>query len=228
MHELSLHPAHLVGSSSLPPATALIPYCAYMGDMTTLGTNIPGFTYPVCTAFQPTILEGQLCYKLNMTNIDLNRETHVRSKFGKGKGLLLLIDKSKPIYEANFMTPTAENPEEKNLLRTETEFDVEGSTRIFIDTLESFTDYRTGVYALSAMKMMSGTRGFLALPEETRLCQTQELQECQNQKYLEEVQSQCGCIPWSLKTSLPQPYMQKVITHIYFIISFLKSSTFRM
>ena len=54
---MSLHPPHLKNSPS-----AFIPFCEYNGDMLAVGEKIDNFPLPVCNAFKPTVIEGQLCY----------------------------------------------------------------------------------------------------------------------------------------------------------------------
>ena len=58
---------HQDGSNILP--SALIPFCAYQSNLKTLGTSIPGLNFPVCNAFRPTLLHGQLCYSLDIEKI---------------------------------------------------------------------------------------------------------------------------------------------------------------
>ena len=71
--------------------SALIPFCAYQSNLTTLGTTIPGFSFPVCTAFQPTLLHGQLCYSLDMESMLLEGERE-KTIEGIGGGILIIVD----------------------------------------------------------------------------------------------------------------------------------------
>ena len=77
------HPVHLKNMTLAP--SALIPYCAFKSDLAISNNNLklPGANFPFCSLFQPTILEGQLCYKLllNMTSGE-----------GKENELMLLLD----------------------------------------------------------------------------------------------------------------------------------------
>ena len=79
----SLHPPHLTVSNGLP---ALIPFCAYQGDMEFFGEYIEGLDFPVCNSFKPKILDGELCFALKF------RSQVSESKPGTGEGLLLAID----------------------------------------------------------------------------------------------------------------------------------------
>ena len=78
-NKVSFHLPHLIDSSgSLTPA-ALIPFCAYQTNTTLLGQTRQDLPFTACSQFQPTILEGQRCYSLNLTAIDTG-------KAGTGKG----------------------------------------------------------------------------------------------------------------------------------------------
>ena len=48
------HPVHLVNSAEGNLSTsALIPFCAFAGDMAVVGQSVDGFSLPVCNIFQP-------------------------------------------------------------------------------------------------------------------------------------------------------------------------------
>ena len=84
---LSLHPPHLTDTKGLP---ALIPFCAYGGDMKILGEHITSLDFPVCNAFEPKIIEGEHCYALDLKALVSNGS--LETKAGRGNGLLLAID----------------------------------------------------------------------------------------------------------------------------------------
>ena len=86
-NEVSLHPPHLLDSSgSLTPA-ALIPFCAYQTNMTLLGEKKEGLKFTVCSKFKATVLDGQLCYSLNLSSIQT-----LKSKPGEKASLMIFID----------------------------------------------------------------------------------------------------------------------------------------
>ena len=70
--------------------------------------------------------------------------------------------------------------------------------RIYLHTLSPFTDYRNGSYAMSALKKMTGTKGFLGLPDAEKRCQEETLDECNSQKYFDKVRTECHCTLWAL------------------------------
>ena len=76
-----VHPPHLTSGWS----SAFIPFCAYKTDLNFSGKSptLDGTTFPVCTSFLPTILEGQLCYKLTLNKT---------SGKGKKNELMILLD----------------------------------------------------------------------------------------------------------------------------------------
>ena len=81
---LSLHPVHLTPDEEgkLPPS-ALVPFCSYQGDDDLLGQERPELdNLIICDKFKPTILEGQLCYSLDIVKLG-----EKGTKSGKNNGL---------------------------------------------------------------------------------------------------------------------------------------------
>ena len=75
------NPPHLTSGWS----SAFIPFCAYKTDLnfSKVSPVLEGTDFPICSSFLPTILEGQLCYKLQLNQ---------SSGQGKGNELMLLMD----------------------------------------------------------------------------------------------------------------------------------------
>ena len=75
------HPVHI----SSKWTSALIPFCAYKTNLNFSENSfaLPGTNFPLCSSFLPTILEGQLCYKLMLNQT---------SGQGKENELMLLLD----------------------------------------------------------------------------------------------------------------------------------------
>ena len=75
------HPVHVTERR----ATAFIPFCAFKSDLAISNGNLklPGTNFPFCSLFKPTLLEGQLCYKLQLNEW---------SGEGKENELMLLLD----------------------------------------------------------------------------------------------------------------------------------------
>ena len=178
--ELSLHPVHLTPDKegNLPPS-ALVPFCSYQGESSLLGRELPEMdNLTVCDKFQPTILEGQLCYTLDSTLL-----TKGLTKSGKSNGLLLLLD-----------------PNPYNLNHKVGDPKVGGQKfKVFIHTLTQFTTFGHGSYAMTALKKMTGTLSFKQLPDNQKKCVVRNREECQTHEYLDQVKKVCQCVPWTLK-----------------------------
>ena len=130
-----------------------------------LGKEMEEFV--ACDKFQPTEMDGQLCYSLDLSKVD-NRN---KSGTGKSSSLLIILDS---------------NTNEDHTF-----------ARIIINTLSPFTDSRNGSYALSALKKMTGTQVFLEIPDNVKECQVEMLEKCNNMKYHEVIQKKCGCVLWA-------------------------------
>ena len=152
--ELSLHPVHLTPDKegNLPPS-ALVPFCSYQGESSLLGRQLPEMdNLTVCDKFQPTILEGQLCYTLDGALLKGRS-----AKSGKSNGLLLLLD-SNP-YNLNHEEESIGDPK------------VGGQKfKVFIHTLAQYTTFGPGSYAMTTLKKMTGTSSFEQLPDNQKKC----------------------------------------------------------
>ena len=164
--------------------------------MNILGENINGLDFPVCNTFKPQILDGDLCYALDIKTLASKRR--MITKAGRGKGLLLAIDNGisiEPEVDENIITM-------KGFIRTELKTTGKRA-RLHILTSFRHKDDRPGIYTLWDLKQMAGTDNFLAMPDDVKNCQIEPKEECRSRRYVEEVQSKCGCIPWSLSTLVP-------------------------
>ena len=159
---LSFHPPHLSEEQDRRLPAALIPLCSYQGN--NLGKHIEGFVS--CDKFYPTVLEGQMCYSLDLHAIDnVNKPGS-----GKSKGLLMVLDSN-----------------QENKL-----------ARIHLHTLSPFTSNRSGSYAMSSLKKMTGSDGFLKMPDVDKKCNVEHFEECNTKKYLEQIRNRCKCVLWAL------------------------------
>ena len=136
----------------------------------------------VCDKFQPTILEGQLCYTLDSALLK-----GYSAKSDKTNGLVLLLDPN----------PYHLNHEGKNTGG----FNEGGQKfKVFIPTLAQFTAFGSGSYGMSTLKKMTATTSFEQLPDHQKKCLVHNREECHTQSFLGQVQKECKCMPWALQT----------------------------
>ena len=178
------HPPHLQGE--LNTGSSFIPFCAYKTNMTISEPEVllPNISFPICTAFKPTILEGQLCYKL---------QVNATSGQGKNNELSLLLD-----YQPELSIHASSKQEEKrhhkivrNLnFNTVGRLDTE-EAKVHIDSLSSFMGFGGGIYQMTAVKRMTATDDFLKMPLKERNCEVELYENCRTKKLLEG----CKCVP---------------------------------
>ena len=135
----------------------------------TLGKKIPDFDISACDSFQPVERNGRLCYTLKHGFAS-------KSKQGKKQGLLLMIDPGQ-----------IEDEDEESF-----------SFELYVHILSGFSGFKAGSYALSSLKQMTGTSGFMSLPEDQKRCQVEVREDCQRAKLFDEFQKQCECVPWAI------------------------------
>ena len=185
------HPPHL--KPSFDSSSAFIPFCAFQSNMALSNhlVYMDDIVYPVCSSFQPTILEGQLCFKLQINST---------SAEGKKNQLMFLLDynEDRSIYapKANVSTQNIQGRIAKKINSKIHTLNMDGAAdiqrkeaKVHIGTLSSFRGFGGGTYKISDVKKMTTTEDFMNMPLEDRKCEVKPYEECQNQKLLEE----CNC-----------------------------------
>ena len=81
MLRLSNHPIHLVSNAGNYSLSAFIPFCAFGGDMSLVGTQSHLFEVPVCNRFQAKIL-NQLCYEIDLNSFENQENIEKQLKSG--------------------------------------------------------------------------------------------------------------------------------------------------
>ena len=180
------NPPHLTSSWS----SAFIPFCAYKTNLS-IGSNsfaLQGINFPLCSAFLPTILEGQLCYKLKLNKT---------SGQGKRNELMLLLDynEDRSLQTSSNNKVTAKPSNEMLNFDTAVESIQGVSAKVHIDTLSPYTGFGGGIYTLTVVKKMTAKDDFLGMPFTDRQCEVEAYEECRTRKLLEE----CKCVPWEAK-----------------------------
>ena len=170
------HPPHLTYSGS----SAFIPFCAYKNNSNLSGASLvlEGTNFPLCSSFLPTILEGQLCYKL-----DLN----LTSGIGIENELMLMLD-------LNEDRSLQESSKKNHAVRAH-QF---SRAKIHINTPHPYIHYGSGTYQMTDVKRMSAKEDFLKMPLKDRNCELELYEDCRTRKLLEE----CKCVPWEMSNFL--------------------------
>ena len=82
------HPVHIIDNRGHFYPSAFIPFCSVFGNMETAGVKVDNFSLPVCTSFKKTILNGQLCYQIDVNRF-ITKDTMTTLQKG---GLSILVD----------------------------------------------------------------------------------------------------------------------------------------
>ena len=99
-------------SSDLLSPSAFIPFCELAGDASLLGRRVAGFDVPVCDKFEPTVVEGQICYRLETDRYfkQLRREREGGDDGKEKEGLTLVLDYNE---ERNIQQPGDQTQQEE-------------------------------------------------------------------------------------------------------------------
>ena len=169
--------------------SALIPFCGFTEDVACHKNSscLPGVKLPLCSSFLPTLLDGQMCYKLAP-----NRT----SRKGKKNGLKILLDYNEdlsvqiPMEKAKNSMPIKEMFTFDDRVKSE-----QGrSAKIHIGTLSAYEGFGGGFYPMTALKKMTSKKDFLSMDLKDKNCVIELYDDCKARKLLQE----CGCVPWEM------------------------------
>ena len=154
---------------------------------------VQNMSFPVCTLFKPTLLEGQLCYKL-----DLQKE----SGQGKKNELLLLLDYNKELsIQPNVGSSDIDRSANMYLDTIDTE---QYEAKIHINTLSKAINFGGGSYKMTVVKRMTSKQDFLKMPFKDRNCEVEEYEDCKTRNLIDK----CKCAPWEVpgfQVNISQP-----------------------
>ena len=131
-------------TGSLMPST-FIPYCALGTNLEHLSMYVANMTFPACNMFQPTVFKRQLCYRLDISQLLLNKREVFQ---GKESGLMLVIDTNteRSINRANKIKLTRCDEFAIVMNLADLPMDQKSLARIHIGTLAPFTSAGPGDY----------------------------------------------------------------------------------
>ena len=172
--------------------SALIPFCSFGSVLK--GKFISNISFPVCDLFDPVVLDGRLCYQIDMTK-EMPEESTVR-----GEGLTLIIDANFERSVANQIKREMTH-DPKTLDLQEASVETNKFVEINIGTLAPFYAFGPGNYILTAVKQISVTDGFLSMSSEKRECEKETFEFCQKRMFQEKIKK-CGCTPQTLIPAL--------------------------
>ena len=150
--------------------------------------TLHGLTYPLCNSLLPTMLEGQLCYKLMLN------ET---SGQGKENELMLLLD-----YNEDRSMQVPSLAKEDNMIFPKTKMhlgtaagSLQGmAAKVHVHTLSPYVGFGGGRYKMTVVKRMKAKRDFLGMAYEDRNCEVELYENCRTRKLI----AKCGCVPWEI------------------------------
>ena len=191
LREVSIHPPHMMDSEGTLLPSSFLPFCVY--QTMELGEERPNIPITACSQAVPTVLAGQLCYSLNVSNT-----VNTKSAMGKQNSLLLFLDTGES-RSRKIQKDTTNHKWTNATKSVDISTSNEDRTSVYIETLSEITYFGAGSYAMSGLNRMSGSKRFMQFPDYMKKCQIGSLTDCHNMNYFENLQEQCQCIPWSLR-----------------------------
>ena len=175
-----IHPPHIISNSS----SAFIPFCFYQSEPVLSGQQKThkNLSFPICTSFQPTLLQGQLCYKLDL---------RLPSGQGKMNELMLILDYNTELSLHPKIRSSDINSKSFYLKSLDSD---QYEAKIHINALSQMTNFGGGAYKMTVVKRMTVTPDFLKMSLKDRNCKVEEYEECRSRNLLKN----CRCIPWDV------------------------------
>ena len=137
------------------------------------------------------MLEGQLCYKLNLNM--------TRSEEGKDNQLMLVLDNNEDRSLQTSSTKVEEKPAIDDLsgltMNLGIPCDSTGeAVKTRIGTLSHNNHFGGGICKMTVVKRMSAKPDFLKMPLGDRKCTGELYEDCKTRKLIEA----CNCVPWEV------------------------------
>ena len=207
---MSNHPPHIIDHNGNMMPSSFIPFCAIGNNMSAVGRTAENFSLPVCDAFKHKLLDGQLCYQLDM------RDDTVSISQGPLGGLKFVMDynEERNVNVDNLETGQEISKEEelKGLIGLERTLNNGNDAKIYIETIEAFHAYGGGSYMMSAAKEVVGTDEYVDIAESSDLCQDRiSISNCAAIDFVRTALDKCHCTPFGLKLAF-----EKLVSYIFF------------
>ena len=208
MVAVNTNPPHILTNSGHQMPSAFIPFCSYGTNMEILGEFVENLTFPVCNKFTPSILDGQLCYELDIASVV---KGSLSSEKGRQAGLMMILDYNLerqvvPARERVTRTEGGNGRETSMNLEIVPEAE-QAAAKIYLHTLARNIGYGAGSYAMKALKKIVGTQGFLDMADKDKQCSVEQHEDCWRGHFLQEGAARCGCVPAALAPAWPQQVM---------------------
>ena len=121
------HPVHILNDKGDLSPSAFIPFCEFGGNMSLLGVRNTNFTFPVCSAFRKRIVQGALCYQVNINNF---KKSFTERELRRGLTFLLDYNEDRQLSEN-----LEENAQHNNMVDKFLDFVEDDKAMIHIDTI---------------------------------------------------------------------------------------------
>ena len=125
----SNHPVHFITPEKKKSPSAFIPFCEFGGNMSSMGVNIDYFDIPICTSFEATVLNDQLCYEVDLNKF--SNKDNIDNELKLGFAFLMDFNEDRQV---TFDKNTVEN-KEFDLASNVIESDQDDQAFIYLDTI---------------------------------------------------------------------------------------------
>ena len=130
VHRYSNHPVHLVNNDGSLSPSALIPFCDFGGNMSSMGKKIKEFKVSVCNSFQEKIINDELCYEVDLDKY--SNKQNIEDELKYGFALVFSYNEDRQIsFGENKVVSTSEESLIKDIVNHDNTLD----GKIFVNTI---------------------------------------------------------------------------------------------
>ena len=140
IQQMSNHPPHImIEDQQAVSPSSFIPFCSFGGNLSVMGKRIDKLSIPVCDKFQPTLLDGQRCYQVDVNEL----RNKVDKKKMASQGIELLLD-----YNFDRMVRLA-GEEGSTLEILEENYPTKNAAMIYIETLGNNNFWKLVIFKIN-------------------------------------------------------------------------------
>ena len=127
------HPVHIVTRDNKTSPSSFIPFCEFGGDMSVVGVKTDNFTDPVCNSFQPTIVNDQLCYEVDLSRV--SNKSNIAKELELGFYFIMDYNEDRQVSILEWTTASAVEEERSGISANLLESDFNQHAFIYLDTI---------------------------------------------------------------------------------------------
>ena len=129
------HPVHFITKDYERFPSALIPFCEFGGNMSSVGIKVKEFNSPICNSFETKVLNNQLCYEMDLAKY--SNEDNIHQELKSGLVFMMDYNQDRQVQTINECPPAKKDFENAwfDNFNPDGEADKDNHAFIYLDTI---------------------------------------------------------------------------------------------